>query len=190
MKRVLPFMLLIAGAGLVQASIVETIDFDLSPLNAGSMLSGTFTLSDTPAVGDTAPVVLTFSDPSDYTPTSLAATISVDIGRFNPFSVSFSDLIFTNLNGSTSPTLPKNVDLFTGFPGSLPYANFATCASFPCTATGVFSDINGTTFSVLFTSTYTIAPVPEPSYAFAAPILLAAIFFGRRFVYPATTSRS
>ena len=77
MKPVLPFALLIAGAGLMQAAIVQTISLDLSPLHAGSTLSGTFSLSDSPMPGDTAPVLLSFSDPSDYTPTSLMATITV-----------------------------------------------------------------------------------------------------------------
>jgi hypothetical protein len=58
MKRVFPFMLLIASAGLMQAGIVEDISLNLSPLHAGSMLSGMFTLSDTPAPGDTAPLGL------------------------------------------------------------------------------------------------------------------------------------
>ena len=51
MKAILPFTLFIAGAALMQASIVETISLDLSPLHAGSVLSGTFTLSDSPGAG-------------------------------------------------------------------------------------------------------------------------------------------
>jgi hypothetical protein len=180
MRRVLPFTLLMASAGLMQASIVETIDLNLSPLHAGSMLSGTFTLSNTPMPGDTAPVLLTFSDPSDYTPTSLMATITIETGTPSGFAVVFSPLTFTNNSGSLSPIDTKDVDL-------MPFA-FATCASFPCTSTGGVEDDGG----LVFTSTYTIAPavVPEPSYTFAAPILLAAIVFGRRFVRPAGTNRS
>jgi hypothetical protein len=180
MKRILPFMLLIASAGLMQANIVETIDLNLSPLHAGSMLSGTFTLSDTPAPGDTAPVVLTFSDPSDYTPTSLTAIITIETGTPSGFAVVFSALTFTNLSGSTLPIDTMDVNL-------TPFA-FAMCTSFPCTSTGMFEDDS----PAVFNSTYTIAPaaaVPEPSYAFAAPILLAAIVFGRRLVRPARTSR-
>jgi hypothetical protein len=170
-------MLLIASAGLVQASIVETIDVNLSPLHAGSMLYGVFTLSNTPMVGDTASALLTFSDPSDYSPTSLTTTITVENGTPSGFAVVFSPLMFTNLSGSLSPIDTKNIDV-------TPFA-FAMCASFPCTSTGGAEDDGG----LVFTSTYTIAPVPEPSYAFAAPILLAAIVFGRRLLRPATTNR-
>jgi hypothetical protein len=177
MKKILPFTLLIASAGLMQASIVETIDLNLSPLHAGSMLSGMFTLSNTPAAGDTAPVVLTFSDPSDYSPTSLTATITIQTGTPSGFAVVFSPLMFTNLSGSTTPIDTKDVDL-------TPFA-FAMCASFPCTSRGMFQDQSPPVFNNL---PYTIAPaaVPEPGYTFAAPILLAAIFFGRRFVQSRT----
>jgi hypothetical protein len=172
MKRVFPFMLLIASAGLMQAGIVEDISLSLSPLHAGSMLSGMFTLSDTPAPGDTAPVVLTFSGPSDYSPTSLMATITIQTGTPSGFAVVFSPLMFTNLSGSLTPINTLDVNL-------MPFA-FARCASFPCTSTGGVDDDGG----LVFSSTYTIAPaaVPEPSYAFGAPVLLAAIVFGRRLV--------
>jgi hypothetical protein len=172
MKRVLPFMLLISSAGLMQASIVEDISLNLSPLHAGSMLSGMFTLSNTPAPGDTAPVLLTFSDPSDYSPTSLMATITVETGTPSGFAVVFSPLTFTNLSGSLAPINTLDVNL-------MPF-DFAMCVSFPCTSTGGVDD----DFGLVFSSTYTISPaaVPEPSYAFAAPVLLAAIVFGRRLV--------
>jgi hypothetical protein len=182
MKRVFPFMLLIASAGRMQAGIVEDISLNLSPLHAGSMVSGMFTLSDTPAPGDTAPVVLTFSDPSDYSPTSLLATITIETGTPSGFAVVFSPLMFTNLSASLTPINTLDVNI-------MPFA-FAMCASFPCTSTGGVDDDGG----LVFSSTYTIAPaaaaVPEPSYAFAAPILLAAIVFGRRFLSPARTNRS
>jgi hypothetical protein len=174
MKRFLPFVLLIAGAELMQASIIETISFNLSALHAGSTLSGTFTLSNSPMVGDTAPVLLSFSDPSDYSPLSLASTITIETGTPSGFAVLFSDLTFTNLSGTISPIDTKDVDL-TGF-------SFARCASFPCTATGGFQDRS----PAVFTSTYTIAPaaVPEPSFTLLVPILLIAMVFGRRLVRP------
>lgn len=80
MKILLPFTLLMDGAGLMQASIIENITFDLSALQPGSTLSGTFTLSNSRMVGVTAPIMLSFSDPADYTPTSLASTIAVEVG--------------------------------------------------------------------------------------------------------------
>jgi hypothetical protein len=182
MKRVLPFMLLIAGAGLMQASIVETIDLNLSTLHAGSMLSGTFTLPNAVVAGDTAPVVLTFSDPSDYTPTSLMATITIETGTPSGFAVVFSPLTFTNLSGSTTPIDTKDVNL-------TPFA-FAMCASFPCTSSGMFQDGSPAVFNAAYTIAPAPAAVPEPSYAFAAPILMAVIIFGRRFVRPAEANRS
>lgn len=170
MKAVLPFALLIAGAGLIQASIVETISLDLSPLHAGSVLSGTFTLSDSPMPGDTAPALLSFSDPSNYLPTSLTATISVLSGTPSGYAVVFSPLAFTNVSGTLTPIDTRNINL-------TPFA-FAKCASFPCEATGLFQDGSPPVFS----STYKIAPaaVPEPGYALLIATLFVAIVLGRK----------
>ena len=126
MKTVLPFLLLTAGAGLMQADIIQTISLDLSPLHDGSTLSGTFTLSNSPVVGDTAPVLLSFNDPSDYTPTSLMSTITLLSGTPSGYAVDLSALAFTNLSGSVTPINTRDVTL-------MPFA-FAPCASFPCTA--------------------------------------------------------
>src|SRR5689334_6921733 len=103
MKTLLAFTLLIASAGLTQAAILQQISLDLSLLHAGSILSGTFTLPDSLVEGDTAPVLLSFSDPSNYTPTSLAATITILSGTPSGFAVDFSPLAFTNLSGTVSP---------------------------------------------------------------------------------------
>jgi hypothetical protein len=174
MKSLLPFALLIAGAELMQASIIETISFNLSNLHAGSTLSGTFTLSNSPMAGDTAPALLSFSDPSDYSPSSSAATITIGTGTPGGFSVDFSELIFTNLSGTVTPINTRNVDLRR-------FA-FAQCASFPCTATGGFQDRS----PAVFTSSYTIAPaaVPEPSLTLLFPILLIGMVSGGRLVPP------
>jgi len=175
MKTLLSCALLIAtGAGLMQASIIESISLNLSNLHAGSILSGTFTLSNSPTIGDTAPVLLSFSDPSDYMPTSLMATITIESGTPSGFSVDFSELLFTNLSGTAIPINTRDVDL-TRFA-------FARCTSFPCTATGGFQDRS----PAVFTSTYTITPaaVPEPGYALLVSTLLWPSFsdadsFGR-----------
>jgi hypothetical protein len=174
MKTVLPFTLLIASAGLMQASIVETISLDLSPLHSGSTLSGTFTLSDSPMAGDTAAALLSFSDPSDYTPTSLMSTITILSGTPSGFAVDFSALTFTNLSGHVSPINTRDVTLMR--------FSFAACASFPCTASGLFEDRNPAVFS----SEYTIAPaaVPEPGYALLVPTLLMVIIVRRRRLAP------
>jgi hypothetical protein len=110
------------------------------------------------------------------------ATITIETGTPSGFAVVFSPLTFTNLSGSLTPVNTLDVNV-------MPFA-FAMCASFPYTSAGGVDDDGG----LVFSSTYTIAPaaaaVPEPSYAFAAPILLAAIVFGRRLVSPAVTNRS
>jgi hypothetical protein len=170
MKRFLPCVFFIAGAGLMQGAIVETISFNLNSLHAGSTLSGTFTLSNTPQIGDTAPAALSFSDPADYTPTSLNTTITIGQGTPSGFVVLFSELTFTNPSGTVTPINSHDIDL-TGF-------GFAQCASFPCTSSGNFQDRSPAVFS----STYSIAPaaVPEPGYGVIFPILLVAGFFGRR----------
>ena len=170
MKIFLPCALLIAGSGLMQAVIIESISFNLSSLHAGSTLSGTFTLSNSPMVGDTVPALLSFSDPSDYSPTSLTSTITIEGGTPTGFAVVPSELTFTNLSGTVTPIDTRDVDL-------TPFG-FARCASFPCSSSGGIQDRS----PAVFTSTYTIAPVaaPEPGYSLLVLILLTAAFFGRR----------
>ena len=177
MKKILPLALLIAGAGLMRADIVETISLDLSPLHAGSTLSGVFTLPDSPIAGNTAPVSLSFSDPSDYMPTSLMSTITILNGTPSGYAIDFSALTFTNLSGTVTPINTRDVDLMR--------VAFAVCSSFPCTANGLFQDRSPAVFS----STYTIAPaaVPEPGYALLITTLLTAIVLGRRLVWPTRT---
>lgn len=180
MKTILSLTLLFAGAGLLQAAISENISLDLSPLHAGSTLSGTFTLSDSPMPGDTAPVLLSFNDPSHYMPTSLTATITILSGTPSGFAVDFSPLTFTNLSGAVAPINTRDVSL-------MRFA-FATCASFPCTASGGFEDRSPAVFS----STYTITPasIPEPGYALLFPVLLTAVAFRERMIRSTRTRRS
>ena len=175
MKAMLALTVLIAGAAPIRAAIVQSISLDLSPLHAGSTLSGTFTLSNSPAPGDTAPVALSFSDPADYSPTSLTATISILSGTPSGFAVDFSPLSFTNLSGVVTPINTRDVSLSRFF--------FATCQSFPCTATGLFQDRSPAVFSAAYT--ITPAAVPEPGYFLLVPMLLTAIVTGRRLVHPA-----
>ena len=138
----------ILGAGMMQASILESITFDLSALHAGSTLSGTFALSDSPMAGDTAPALLSFSDPADYTPSPVTATITIGTGTTLTYTVGFDDIAFTNPSGNM---FTKDVDLMPN--------GMAQCASFPCTATGGFADGS----PPAFTSTYKIAPVAPQS---------------------------
>jgi hypothetical protein len=156
----------------MQASVLESITFDLSALHADSTLSGTFSLSDSPMAGDTASTQLSFSDPADYSASPLAATVTIGNGTTFAYTVGFDIIAFTNPSGNM---FTRNVNLMPN--------GMAQCASFPCTATGGFADGS----PAAFTATYKIAPfaaaVPEPSYRWMLlPILLLSFFFGRRIV--------
>lgn len=163
--------LLAAAAGATQAAIMETLSIDLSKLHDGSTLSGNFTLANSPAIGDSAPVTLTFSDPQNYSPTSLNTIVRVTGGTPSGFAVIFdSPLSFTNLSGMTTPINTRDVIL-------TPFA-FAMCASFPCTSTGGIQNRS----PAVFTSTYTISPaaVPEPATVLLVPACLLAFAIRRR----------
>lgn len=170
MRTAISVVLLLAGTSLLQGSIIETISIDLSALHPGSTLSGTFTLSDTPAAGDSAPVSLSFSDPMDYSPTSLMGSITIGSGTFLPYTVGFDTLSFTNPGGNM---FTKEVNLNP--------AGMAQCASFPCTAVGRFEDNNPAAFA----ATYSIAPagssVPEPVYGMLLPVVFGGLALGRRW---------
>ncbi len=153
----------------MQASVLEIISFDLSVLHAGSTLSGTFTLPDGTTAGTTEPVTLSFSDPSDYSPTSLMGTISIESGTALTYAIFFSVPTFTNPSGNPFTTT-----------NNLMVAGAAQCASFPCTATGRFEDNS----PPAFTANYTIAPAvtatPEPGYGLVLLVLLLGLALGKR----------
>lgn len=172
MKRFLPCALLIAGAGMMQASILQSITFDLSPLHAGSTLSGTFALSNSPVAGDTASALLSFSDPADYNPSPLTATITIGNGTFLAYTVGFDTISFTNPSGNMFTT---NIDLMTN--------GMAQCASFPCTASGGFAEGSPASFTAAYMIAPVAAAVPEPSYGLLLlPVLLLSFVLRRRVV--------
>jgi hypothetical protein len=159
MKALLVAALLIAGAGLAKADTIETITFDLGSLHAGSTLSATFDVpSVLPGPGLTENVIYSFSDPLDYAegnimgPTggTLAGTVTIEGNApISNYIVDFSVPTFFNPSGNMFDQ-----------ENNLSPRGFAECASFPCTATGGFSD------SMAFNADYTIAPVvmtPEPA---------------------------
>ena len=172
MKTILSLTWLIASAGLLQADIIQTISLDISALHPGSVLSGTFSLPDSPMPGDTASVLLTFTDPQNYTPTSLTTTISLFSGTPSGTAVTFDALQFTNLSGTATPINTRDVSLTPFF--------FAVCNSFPCTATGLFQDRSPAVFNAEYRITPASAPIPEPTYALLFPTVLAALTFARR----------
>src|SRR5581483_1047612 len=139
-----------------------------------------FTLSNAPQVGDTAPVLLSFSDPTDYSPTSLNATISIETGTPSGFAVDVSPLTFTNLSGVTTPINTRDISITTRTP-------VAMCASFPCTSPGGWQDRS----PVVFQGTYNITPaaVPEPGYGLLLAMSLTALVFGRLRLRPGRPGR-
>ena len=173
MKTIFLLVSLTAATNL-SAAILETISFDLSALHPGSTLSGSFLLSNSPMVLDSTTAVLNFSDPADYTPSPVTATIRIGNGTVFPFTVTFDTISFTNPSGTISPINSRSVNLTA--------AGMAQCASFPCSATGAFQDNS----PALFSARYTIAPaattVPEPGYATLLGLLLASLYVGKRFV--------
>jgi hypothetical protein len=172
MKRFLPWVLLISGAGLMRADILESITFDLSTLHAGSTLSGTFALSNSPMAGDTASAQLSFSDPADYVPSSLTATIQIGSGTSLAFTVGFDTISFTNPSGNV---FTRDINL-------MPFG-MAQCAPFPCTATGGFGDGSPPSFTARYEVAPAVAAVPEPGYGLLLlPILLIGFVLGKRAV--------
>jgi hypothetical protein len=171
MKTFLMSVLLFAGAGLMQASILQTISFDLSNLHPGSTLSGTFTLPDGVTAGTTVPVTLLFSDPANYIPSSLMGTVTISSGTAFPFAVFFFVPTFTNPSGNSFTTT-----------NNLMAAGAAQCASFPCTATGRFEDNSPPAFAALYTITPAAVATPEPGYGVLIPVLLLGFVVRKRIL--------
>ena len=172
MRATVVLVMILGGATLTKADIIETISLDLSALNPGSTLSGSFALPDSPPYPGTAPVTLSFSDPSDYSPTSLTTTISTGVVYFGPVNF-FDPAIFME----TGYTGPEEIEVGTVGYGAAP----AICYTFPCTSQGSFL-IVGLTGAVPHTYaefTITPTPVPEPRYALLVPLLFLGIIFGR-----------
>jgi hypothetical protein len=162
-------VLFIGGANLIQASVIETLTINLSPINPGSILSGSVTLAAPIPLDGSAPIPLSFSDPTDYGFTSpLTTTLSVALGTTGD-TERFSTLVFTNAaNNST-------IDLMVEAP--------AQCAVGPsCQATGLWQDQS----PALFTGQYFISAIniPEPGsgslLAFLGMSLILARYFIRR----------
>jgi hypothetical protein len=167
-KRFLPAILLAASGGLLHASTIQTISIDLSPLHSGSVLSGSVILQNPLMLGDSTSILLSFSDPADYSPASLTTTLSVTNGVPND-QFRFSTITFTNLANSKTYNLEVR--------------GAASCAvDFPCTATGGYQANDPAAFTGTYTITTAAAPtaVPEPGYALLVSGLLTAFAFGRR----------
>ena len=168
--------LLAISAGLSQAGVIQTISFDLSALHTGSTLSGSVILQNPLALGDSVVIPLTFSDPSDYTPTSLSTTLTVTQGvTLDQFR--FSAITFTNLISAVNPALNNKVYTLT-------VKGAAQCVvDFPCTATGGFQANDPAAFTGTYTVTSATAsttPTPEPAYGLVLGGALTALGLARR----------
>jgi hypothetical protein len=167
-KRFLPFILLAASGSLLHASTIQTISIDLAALHAGSVLSGSVILQNPLMLGDSVQIPLSFTDPSDYSPTSLTTTLSVTNGTPND-QFRFDTISFLNLANSKTYNLVVR--------------GAASCAvDFPCQATGGYEANSPPAFSGTYTITAAAAPasVPEPSYTLLVSGFLATFAFGRR----------
>lgn len=169
-KRFLPVILLAASGSLLHASTIQTLSIDLAPLHAGSILSGSVILQNPLMLGDSAQIPLSFTDPSDYSPTSLTTTLSVTNGVPND-QFRFDTISFLNLANNVTYNLVVR--------------GAASCAvDFPCQATGGYEANSPPAFTGTYTITTAAAPaaVPEPSYTLLISGVLAAFAFGwRRF---------
>jgi hypothetical protein len=128
-------------------------------------LSGSVVLPSPLMLGDSIQIPLTFSDPANYSPTSLNVTLEVTNGVPDD-QFRFADFSFTNLADNKVYTLSVH--------------GAAACAvDFPCHATGRFEANSPPAFS----SEYTVisAAIPEPRYSVLVLGILAVLGATRRF---------
>ena len=170
MKWILPITLWAASAGLLRADVIQSLSIDLSALHAGSVLSGSVVLQNPLVLGDSVQIPLTFSDPADYSPTSLLATLSVTNGVPED-QFRFSDITFTELVHNKTYTLSVH--------------GAAVCPiDFPCEATGRYEANSPPAFSGSYTVANEAAPsgVPEPAYGWLVSGLGLGVVLGRRLL--------
>ena len=165
-KRHTPIVLLVACSGLMHASVIQSLRIDLGNLHLGSVLSGSVVLPSPLMLGDSAQIPLTFSNPTDYSPASLTATLEVTNGTPED-QFRFLDLSFTNLADGKVYILSVH--------------GAAACPiDFPCQATGRFEANSPPAFSGEYTVTSAPAAVPEPGYSLLMPGILAVLAGSRR----------
>ncbi len=168
MKPLSYILLLLAGSVTMNASVIDTLTINLSPIIPGSELSGSVTLSAALTPGESTPIVLTFSDPADYSPSPVDGTLTVGSG-IGGNTVGFSELTFTDLlNNSVIHLMTRGM---------------ATCATsvsdpdgIPCQANGGWEDNDPASYTGTYSVTAEYCPpssVPEPSYSI--PMLLAGV---------------
>jgi hypothetical protein len=148
--------LLLASATLVQASTIYTISIDLSVYHPGSTLSGSTTVANPLLPGDSVDIALSFSDPGDYSPTSLLTTLSGSGPGSIGTAMRFSGLTFTNVANNATILLAVNAPAQCA-------TSLANPNGVPCSATGQWRDHDPARFTGTYTITATpAAEVPEP----------------------------
>lgn len=168
MKPLSYIVLLFAGSLTMHASVIYTLDINLSPIIPGSEMSGSVTLSTPLTPGQSTPIVFTFSDPADYSPSPVDGTLAVGSG-IGGNTVGFPETTFTDLlNNST-------INLMTRGMATCP-TSASNTAGIPCQANGGWEDGDPADY----TGTYSVSvayaasnTVPEPSYSF--PLLVAGV---------------
>jgi hypothetical protein len=180
MKPLSYILLLFAGSLTMHASVIYTLDVNLSPIVPGSEMSGSVTLGAPLTPGESTPIVFTFSDPADYSPSPVDGTLTVGSG-IGGNTVGFSELTFTDLlNDST-------IHLMTRGMATCPTSASDT-AGIPCQANGGWEDGDPADY----TGTYSVSAaswvtntVPEPSYSFPLLAVGAVLLWRRAMKRPA-----
>ena len=147
------------------APITYTITVDLSFLSPSSFYSGSVTVPSALLVGGSAPITLFASPATQYSPTSLAETVSVGTGPFDFNSVFISPLVFTDTSNSLQFNLIVN--------GAAHCDISINPSGVPCETNGIMIGENANGGSATYTVSAEPAAVPEPAYGL--PLLAMGI---------------
>jgi len=165
--------LLISGAARMHAGVIEVLTIDLSPINPGSVLSGSVNLAAPIPLDGSASIPLSFTDPADYSFTSpLTTALSVALGTSGD-TERFSTLVFTNVaNNST-------IDLMVDAPAQCA-VDAGSPLGVPCQATGLWQDQS----PAQYTGQYFISAIsiPEPGSGSLLALLGIAFVVGRSLI--------
>jgi len=174
MKPLSYILLLFAGSLTMHASVIYTLDVNLSPIVPGSEMSGSVTVGAPLTPGESTPIIFTFSDPADYSPSPLDGTLTVGSG-IGGFTVAFPETTFTDL------LTHKTINLMARGMATCP-ATSINASGIPCEANGGWQDNDPADY----TGTYSVSvaygsssPVPEPSYSIPL-LVVGAVLLWRR----------
>jgi len=137
----------------------------------GSVLQGSVTLASPPMPGDSTPIALSFTDPADYSPTSLMGTLMFGNGSGSNITFRFSTLTFTNLSNNATVILLVKAPAQCVVGPSNPLG-------VPCQATGLWQDHDPQRTSGSYS--VTAADVPEPGYGMLLGVVGMGFLVGRR----------